>query len=164
MLQKTWLIFFAVPVDVLTGENQSDTDDPSCCSYPVIGEVAAGFGCEAMEEETGEYEMIPDSWMRGHRKENFFVLQVKGDSMYPDFIEGDRVLVHRQTSVDSGTIAVVLYDGEIATLKKVRYENNCDWMELIPRNPEYQTKRIEKEDLNQCRVLGEVKRLIRIIK
>lgn len=84
--------------------------------------------------------------------------------MYPDFQEGDCVLVHRQSSVDSGTVAVMLYGGGSATLKKVRYKNNEDWVELIPRNPEYQTKRIENWDLNECRVLGEVRRLIRVVK
>lgn len=139
-------------------------EDAACRPYPVIGEVAAGFGCEAIEEETGDYEHIPLEWLRGHSPDNFFVLRVKGDSMYPDFQEGDCVLVHRQSSVDSGTVAVMLYDGEIATLKKVRYKKNESWVELIPRNPEYQTKRIENWDLNECRVLGEVRRLIRVVK
>lgn len=141
----------------------SKTDNP-CRPYPVIGEVAAGFGSEAIEEEAGDYEQIPLEWLRGHNPDNFFVLRVKGDSMYPDFQDGDHVLVHRQNSVDSGTVAVMLYDSEVATLKKVRYKSGEDWVELIPRNPEYQTKRIENWDLNECRVLGEVRRLIRDIK
>ena len=37
-------------------------------------------------------------------------------------------------------------------------------MELIPLNREYAPKRIEKADLNQCRILGEVRRLIRVVK
>lgn len=141
-----------------------EIEQSACRSYPVIGEVAAGFGSEAVEEETGDYEQIPIEWLRGHNPDNFFVLRVKGDSMYPDFQDGDHVLVHRQNSVDSGTVAVMLYDSEVATLKKVRYKKGEDWVELIPRNPEYQTKRIENWDLNDCRVLGEVRRLIRLVK
>ena len=141
-----------------------EIEQSACRSYPVIGEVAAGFGSEAVEEETGDYEQIPIEWLRGHNPDNFFVLRVKGDSMYPDFQDGDHVLVHRQHSVESGTVAVMLYDSEVATLKKVRYKSGEDWVELIPRNPEYQTKRIENWDLNECRVLGEVRRLIRIVK
>lgn len=141
-----------------------EIEQSACRSYPVIGEVAAGFGSEAVEEETGDYEQIPLEWLRGHNPDNFFVLRVKGDSMYPDFQDGDHVLVHRQNSVESGTVAVMLYDSEVATLKKVRYKSGEDWVELIPRNPEYQTKRIENWDLNECRVLGEVRRLIRLVK
>ena len=136
----------------------------ACRPYPVIGEVAAGYGSEAIEEETGDYEQIPLEWLRGHNPENFFVLRVKGDSMYPDYQDGDLVLVHRQASVDSGAVGVVLYDDELATLKKIRYKNGENWVELIPRNPEYSTKRIENEDLEQCRVLGEARRLIRVVK
>ena len=143
---------------------EASIEETASRAYPIIGEVAAGFGSEAVEEETGDYEQIPLEWLRGHNPDNFFVLRVKGDSMYPDFQDGDCVLVHRQASVDSGTVAVMLYDGGSATLKKVRYKKNESWVELIPRNPEYQTKRIENWDLNECRVLGEVRRLIRVVK
>ena len=132
-------------------------------TYPIIGEVAAGFGSEAIEEETGDYEQIPIEWLRGRRQDEFFVLRVKGDSMYPKYMDGDRVLVLRTPTVESGTIAVVLYDGQSATLKKVNYMQGEDWMELEPLNREYAPKRIEAADLEQCRVLGEVKRLIRVI-
>lgn len=132
-------------------------------TYPIIGEVAAGFGSEAIEEETGDYEQIPVEWLRGRRQDEFFVLRVKGDSMYPNYMDGDRVLVLRTPTVESGTIAVVLYDGQSATLKKVNYVYGEDWMELEPLNREYAPKRIEAADLEQCRVLGEVKRLIRVI-
>lgn len=132
-------------------------------TYPIIGEVAAGFGSEAIEEETGDYEQIPVEWLRGRKQDEFFVLRVKGDSMYPNYMDGDRVLVLRTPTVESGTIAVVLYDGQSATLKKVNYMQGEDWMELEPLNREYAPKRIEAADLEQCRVLGEVKRLIRVI-
>ena len=145
-----------------TGKSREDSDP--CRPFPIIGEVAAGFGSPAIEEETGDYEYIPLHWLRGHDPEEFFVLRVKGDSMYPDFQDGDHVLVHRTTSVDSGAIAVVLYDSEIATLKKVEYKDGEDWVRLIPLNREYAPKYIENDALEQCRVLGEVRRLIRVVR
>ena len=145
-----------------TGKSREDSDP--CRPFPIIGEVAAGFGSPAIEEETGDYEYIPLRWLRGHDPEEFFVLRVKGDSMYPDFQDGDHVLVHRTTSVDSGAIAVVLYDSEIATLKKVEYKDGEDWVRLIPLNREYAPKYIENDALEQCRVLGEVRRLIRVVR
>ena len=83
--------------------------------------------------------------------------------MYPKFLEGDNLLCLRTDSVDPGSIAVVLYDGEEATVKKVNYVQGEDWLELIPNNPEYVTKRISGEALNQCRILGKVIKLIRDI-
>lgn len=38
-----------------------------------------------------------------------------------------------------------------------------DWLELVPINPEYETRRIENEDLEHCHVLGEVVELMRKI-
>lgn len=132
--------------------------------FPIIGDIAAGFGHEAIEEETGDYEQIPVSWLHGRPKEDFFVLRVKGSSMYPAYQEGDRVLVRRKSSVESGTVAVVLYDATEATLKKVKYKPGEDWMDLIPLNPEYAPRRVENHALEQCRILGEAIRLIRVIK
>ncbi len=42
-----------------------------------------------------------------------------------------------------------------------KYINGGDWLHLIPRNPEYKTKRIEGADLEQCRILGKVIYLFR---
>lgn len=164
--------YFNVDMDYLLGKssvkNRSSlrtvgAKTPPAITYPIIGEVAAGFGSEAIEEETGDYEQIPVEWLRGRKQDEFFVLRVKGDSMYPNYMDGDRVLVLRTPTVESGTIAVVLYDGQSATLKKVNYVYGEDWMELEPLNREYAPKRIEAADLEQCRVLGEVKRLIRVV-
>lgn len=126
---------------------------------PIIGTIAAGYDGIAVEEELGEIEIL-ETALHGYYPEDCFILKVKGYSMYPDYIPGDLVAIHKQSSVDSGQTAVVLYDGDEATLKKVKYVQGEDWLELIPRNPEYQTKRIEGEDLNQCRVLGKVLSLV----
>lgn len=142
---------------------QAENNTP-CRTYPIIGEVAAGFGAEAIEEETGDYEQIPLEWMRGYSPKDFFVLRVKGNSMYPRYMDGDRVLVLRTRSVDSGAVAVVIYDGDQGTLKKVVYNRNEGYIDLIPYNPEYSPKRIAGEDIGNLLICGEVKRLIRIVK
>ncbi len=130
-------------------------------SYEVVGSVAAGYDGEAIEEYTGEICEIPASYLKGHKKEDYFVLRVVGDSMYPRLLNGDRVLVQRCTSVDSGDIAIVMYNGSEATLKKVEYVNGENWVDLIPFNPEYPTKHLENEELEECRILGKVRVLLR---
>lgn len=152
-----------ISLEYLNGDTNLEATEDSY-SFPIIGDVAAGYDCPAIEEYTGEYEHIPAAWLRGRSRDDFFVLRVKGDSMYPDYQDGDRVLVQRQDIVESGAIAVVIYDSENATLKKVKYYREKNYMELIPLNREYAPKRIEKADLNQCRILGEVRRLIRVVK
>lgn len=142
---------------------QPATAGAALISFPVIAAVKAGYDGQAREEYTGSLESIPAEDLHGRSPEDFMVLRVNGNSMYPLLLDGDRILVERTASVDSGSLAVVLYNGEEATVKRVRYVYGEDWLELIPQNPEYQTKRIEGPDLEECRVLGRVLKLIRTL-
>ena len=145
------------------GKPMPATAGAALISFPVIAAVKAGYDGQAREEYTGSLESIPAEDLRGRSPEDFMVLRVNGNSMYPLLLDGDRILVERTASVDSGSLAVVLYNGEDATVKRVRYVYGEDWLELIPQNPEYQTKRIEGPDLEECRVLGRVLKLIRTL-
>ena len=49
-----------------------------------------------------------------------FALKVRGNSMTPEFKEGDIVIVKEQPDVESGEIAVVLINGDEATVKEVK--------------------------------------------
>lgn len=138
------------------------TDD--IVTFPVVGSIAAGYDELAVEDWSGETVEIPTSYLKGRKKEEFFVLSVHGDSMYPLYMDGDKVLILKQTTLDhSGEIGAVLYEGENATLKKVEYADGEDWLRLIPVNPEYMPKTIEGADLEECRILGVPRLVIREI-
>lgn len=131
-------------------------------TFPVIGEIAAGYDHVAIEDWQGEKIDIPTSYLKGRAKDDFFVLSVTGNSMYPMYQDGDKVLVLKQSTLNySGDIGVVLYDGENATLKKVEYVPGEDWMKLIPINPNVPPIKIEGAELETCRILGIPKLLIR---
>ena len=158
--------FFGVSIDYLLGRDEIKNppnvyDVDGIISFEEIGTICAGFNGVINETPTGELIELPASMIRGGDKEDYFVLRVSGNSMYPRILEGDRILCKRCSSVDSGSFAVVLYDGECATVKKVNYVHGEDWLELIPINPDYEPKRIEGADLQQCRILGKVIKLIR---
>lgn len=140
--------------------NISPFDPSDLIEFRVIGSIAAGYNMEAIEEYSGEVIYVPASMLHGRDPKEFFALKVEGESMYPLYLPGDNVIVLRCSSVDSGRVAVVLY-GTKATLKKVNYVYGEDWLELMPINPEYQTRRIEGQELEQCRVLGAVFGLFR---
>ncbi len=157
---------FVTPTYLIGWENKDKNppnvyDVDGLVSFEEIGTICAGFNGSINETPTGEIVEIPLSMLKGGEKDEYFILRVQGNSMYPRVLEGDRILCKRCSSVDSGSFAVVLYDGECATVKKVHYVSGEDWLELIPINPEYTTKRIEGADLEQCRVLGKVVKLIR---
>ena len=162
--------YFGVSVDYLLGRDNNphprDIDlfqTEEIAIFEVVGSVTAGYDGLAIEEPDGETIPIPISFLHGRKKEEFFTLRIKGDSMYPRLLEGDIVLVQRTTTVDSGDIAVILYNGSEATVKKVIYNYGENWLEMVPFNPENNKKRIEGQDLEQCRVLGKVVKLIRDI-
>lgn len=134
-------------------------------TFPVIGEIAAGYDHIALESWDGDTVDVPDSYLRGYQKDEFFVLCVKGDSMYPAYQDGDKVLILKQSVMNfSGEIGAVLYDDEIATLKKVEYKQGEDWIRLVPVNPNFPPMTIEGEQLNHCRIIGIPKLLLREVK
>ena len=136
------------------------TDDYT--TFPVIGDIAAGYDKIADETWEGESIDIPNSYLKGRARNDFFVLKVSGDSMYPLYIDGDYVLILKQTTLNhSGEVGAVLYEDTSATLKKVEYVQGEEWMKLIPINPNYPPKLIEGESLEHCRILGIPKYLIR---
>lgn len=49
-----------------------------------------------------------------------FALRVTGKSMEPSILQNDLLIVRKQEDVDSGDIAIVLINGEEATVKQVK--------------------------------------------
>ena len=143
-------------------EEPNLTDDT--VTFHVIGDIAAGYDRNAVEEYTGVEMQIPRSWLKGRKQTDFFMLRVKGDSMYPMYQDGDVILVRKQSTLNhSGQIGVVIYGDDKATLKKVEYVYGEDWMKLVPINPNYPPTMVENEALEHCWVLGYPVKLIREI-
>lgn len=83
---------------------------------PILGEVVAGVPISAIENILGYEEITPEMAATG----DFFCLKVKGASMEPKLFEGDLLVVRQQTDVDSNEIAVVLVNGDEATVKQIK--------------------------------------------
>lgn len=108
---------------------------------PVLGNVAAGIPIEAIEDIVDYEEIDEELADRGE----YFGLRIKGDSMQPKFDTGDVVIVRRQSTVDSGDIAVVLVNGDSATVKKVKITK--DGILLIPTNPDYEPMFYSRQEI-----------------
>lgn len=148
---------------VSTRTNRPNVTD-SYVSFRVMGEVAAGYDHYAVQDWTeGEID-IPVSWLKGRSKDDYFVLRVCGQSMFPTYQDRDIVLVLKQSTMNhSGQIGVVVYDDDKATLKRVEYVMGEDWMKLSPINPQFPPVIVRDEALEHCRVLGIPKLVIRKI-
>ena len=119
---------------------------------PIYDSVAAGFGVIAQDCVVS---YLPTYLTCPSEKDQYLWVNVKGDSMAPLIDHGSKILIKKQTSVDSGSIAVVLVDDEEAVVKKVIYGDT--WVELHSTNPYYPPRRFENNQLERIQVLGLVK-------
>ena len=119
---------------------------------PVLGKVVAGIPLEAIEDII-DYEEIPLSMAKSGE---FFGLQIKGDSMEPKFSKGDVVIVRKQDDVDSGSIAIILVNGNEATIKRVKKFDGG--INLVPTNPAFDVITYTNEEIERLpvRIIGKV--------
>ena len=95
---------------------------------PLLGYVAAGAPIEAMENAEGF--SVPEEFVR---RQNTFVLRVKGNSMIDDGIwDGDYIIVEERPNATNGETVVALVNGE-ATVKRF-YREKGGKIRLMPAN------------------------------
>lgn len=164
-----------VSIPWLMGADIPMTDEPTAPSlpsptitedtvtFPVITSVAAHYdGVSIDESAAGEKIEVPRAYLKGRKAEDFCAMRVRGDSMYPDFRNGDIVLVLKQSTMNhSGEIGVISYGDDEMTIKRINYVDGEDWLELVPLNPAYPPRRIEGVDLESCHVIGIPRVLVR---
>jgi repressor LexA len=122
----------------LTGLRRQDTSAgaPAATAMqalPLVGEIAAG-GPLLAEDNVEEYVELPERLVGGAAD---FLLRVKGDSMIEaGILEGDLVVVRRQTTATNGEIVVALAGedetADEATVKRYFRENGR--IRLQPEN------------------------------
>jgi repressor LexA len=119
-------------------------------SIPILGRITAGLPTFAEENIEGY------TFTDRNGDDEYFALRVQGDSMnLMRIYDGSILIVRRQDIVEDGQIAVVLVDGEDATVK--RFSQRGFLVTLTPHstNPEHmpQVYDIRK---TKVRVLGRV--------
>ena len=100
-------------------------------SIPVLGKVQAGQPTTAVQEVM-DYVDITDSMAN---QGEHFALMVRGESMSPDLLHGDTVIVRRQPTVEDGDIAVFSIGGDDATIKEFRKAKSG--ILLLPHNLDF---------------------------
>lgn len=132
----------------------SNDCEPYCPTHriPILGNISAGLPLYAEEHIEGY------TYTDLNHGEEYFALRVKGDSMTAARIyDGDTLIVRRQPEVEDGEIAVVLVDGDSATVK--RFYRNKDTVTLVPQslNPAHMPQIYNLKE-TQIIVLGKVVR------
>lgn len=145
--------YFNVTMGSLVSGNVYGTDKLSSGTViPVLGYVRAGIPIEAVEDILDYEEISLEMASQGE----YFALAIKGDSMEPRIAEGDVVIVRKQNIVENGELAVVLVNGNDATVKK--FYMNDNGITLISTNPTYDPFYYSKEDVEKLpvQVIGKV--------
>jgi SOS-response transcriptional repressor LexA len=88
-----------------------------------------------------------------------FALEIEGESMLPDFKEGDRVIIDPELAPNPGDFVVAKNSNEEATFKRYklrgRDQSGNDVFDLEPLNPVYPTLRSDIEHLEIIGVMVE---------
>lgn len=141
-------------------------------ALPLLGRVAAGAPIEAIEHD--EYIDVPASLVR--QPDRTYALRVQGQSMIEDgILDGDVILVQRQTTASNGEIVVAMV-GEEATVKRfyvhrgqsvppaareIAFENHWNPERMIELRPANSTMKPMWFDPSQIQIRGVVVGLIR---
>lgn len=129
--------------------NKNNLENFHMC--PVYGQISAGQPNWAEECLEG-YLPIDPNLMNIINPEEHFFLRVNGDSMNKVVKDGAFALIHKQEEVENGEIAVVLVNGDEATLKKFSKQNDIVILEPISGDPTYTTQVYDKE--TEIKILG----------
>lgn len=159
-LISTLAVLLETTVDYLKGE----TDDPRFYlssvgmktlpyddkgTRPVYGHASAGLGVLAEQGMLGHEAVSPE-----HDEEDFFWLEVTGDSMSPVIDDKDLVLVHKDHPLESGTLVVVIIDDADGFVKKIAI--NEDTVTLHSFNPYYPPMVFGGSEIARLRFIGKV--------
>lgn len=107
-----------VSIDFLLddGKDKASVSRPKGVRIPVLGNVAAGIPITAVTD-VEDWEEIPEKLASSG---TYFALRIKGQSMEPRIKDGDVVIVKQQSDVDTGDVAIVLVNGDEATVKEIK--------------------------------------------
>ena len=109
---------------------------------PLLGQVAAGQPIEAVE--IPETISVPDSLVR---RQNSFVLRVKGESMVDDgILDGDFIIVEERPTAQNGDVVVAVVENQ-ATVKRF-FREKSGRIRLQPANSGMQPIFVKDRDLD----------------
>lgn len=155
--------YFGVSVDYLLGaESTPGTYTKPYLRIPVYGTIPAGVPTDMIDESYIEnYEDIDANLTKGNKQ--YFGLKVKGDSMSPNFLNSDILILRKQDTCESGQYCAVSINHTECTFKKVILKQNG--ITLQPINPSFEpmfftSKEIEELPITILGVVVELRRTI----
>lgn len=106
--------------------------------------VSAGNGIYQLNDTAS---VMLNLWANELTKQADFIIRVSGNSMEPDYHDGDKVLVNRKINVELGEVGIFVKNGDT-------YIKEMGNGELISRNPDYPN--IPVHDFDNVVCMGKV--------
>lgn len=159
-VDPAWLMGYDVPMDRNFDKNITGMDkkvDKGATVF-VYGNIPAGTPIELIENILDTEEIDADM-LKGGRE--FFGLKIKGNSMSPEYLDGDTIILEKVDNCENGQDCCVMVNGDDGTFKRVFKNENG--IILQPLNPEYQPMVYTNEQIQSLpiRILGRVVELRR---
>lgn len=145
--------YFEIRKSDLVEDNTSRKNNTSSAIVLIYGTIPAGIPMECIEDVIDTEEISADM-LRGGKQ--YFGLRVNGNSMYPDYQDGDTLIIEKTDDCESGDDCIVMVNGNDGTFKRVFKNENG--VILQPLNPEYQPLVYTNEQIESLpiKVLGVV--------
>lgn len=157
-IEKLASYFGILKSDLIEDKSDNLNVNSKSIRIPVLGSIPAGIPME-MIEDIVDWEDISEEMLKGGKQ--YFALKIKGDSMFPEYLNGDVIIVLKQNDCESGQDCVVAVNGDDATFKRVFKTDNG--ITLQPLNNSYMPMFYSNDDvLNKpVKILGVVKQIRR---
>ena len=149
-VRPDWLMGLDVPMEDSPVIEVVPIKDSLC--IPILGKVAAGEPIYAEGNVEGEL-LVDPSLSCGSP---LFALKVKGDSMSPQILDQDIIIVREQCEVDDGDIVVATVNGGEGCVKRLKKYAHA--ISLVSVNPAYEPMYFGEEDVMNLpvRIMGKV--------
>ena len=141
-------------------ENKTDKEKSNSNSAIVFvyGNIPAGVPMECIEDII-DTEEIPSDMLKGGKQ--YFGLKVKGNSMEPEYLDGDTLILEKADDCENGDDAVIMVNGNDGTFKRVFKNENG--VILQPLNPTYSPMVYSNEQIENLpvKIIGIVEEIRR---
>ncbi|QQA62438.1 helix-turn-helix domain-containing protein [Aeromonas caviae] len=145
--------------------NVEPAEIPQGTRVPILSYVQAGQWREMCEQATafdGSLEYVAAGVSVGSCA---FGLWVRGNSMEPDFKEGDLLIVDPDEAPKAGDFVIAKNGSEEATFKKYRsrgeYDDGRPRFELVPLNDDHETLSTDQTHISIIGVVVEHRRILK---
>jgi SOS-response transcriptional repressor LexA len=123
---------------------------------PVISWASAGMGHEYYDQGEDVRRVATDC-----KDPNCYALEVDGDSMEPDFLNGDIIIVAPNIEATNGDMVVAkTLKGEVL-FKKLKWSADGKVARLIPLNHEYEVRELPRTSLDWIQLVFSATRYFR---